>query len=172
LRGSTRFQERAGFTLAELLVVLAIISILALCIFRATQGAMARADVVRCMGNLRTLHIALSTAVTDLNQWPQCPYELGTPGYDQWWLNELTPYKITPAIWSCPTVLREQRTELKKDELKIHYIPTRFDANPFTPRKWPRMPWLIEIADAHGEGNLIVFPDGVIIGSNRYLSTK
>jgi prepilin-type N-terminal cleavage/methylation domain-containing protein len=166
--------ELRAFTLTELMVVIAIIAILALCVMRAVGSATDRANVVRCVSNLRNLHIALNHDVIEEGHWPQCPIEVGGEGFDDWWIKELGKFQISEATWQCPTLLRNDRAE-KRDptirQLKIHYIPTSFDDNPATPRKWARQPWLIEIADAHGEGNLIVFPDGAIIGSNRYLST-
>jgi prepilin-type N-terminal cleavage/methylation domain-containing protein len=163
-----------AFTLTELMVVIAIIAILALCVMRAVGSATDRANVVRCVANLRNLHIALNNDVIDQGQWPQCPYEAGADGYDDWWIKELGKYNISQASWQCPTLMRSDREGKPDDKIrrmKIHYVPTAFDDNPATPRKWARQPWLIEVADAHGEGNLMVFPDGAIIGSNRYLST-
>ena len=152
---------------------MAILAILALCVMRATGSATSRADVVRCMGNLRGLHIALEADLTDAGHWPQCPYDLGADGYDDWWIKELSKYKVVEANWTCPTIQREMHAS-KQDYAnglaKIHYIPTPFDDNPFTPRRWSTQPWLIEIADVHGEGNLMVFPDGAIIGATRYLN--
>lgn len=156
-------------------MVIAIIAILALCVMRAVGSATDRANVVRCVANLRNLHIAMNHDVIDQGHWPQCPFELAAEGYDGWWIKELGKYGISEASWQCPTLLKQDRTEKSKDstlrQMKIHYVPTQFDDNPATPRKWARQPWLIEIADAHGEGALIVFPDGAIIGSTRYLST-
>lgn len=160
-----------AFTLPEILVVLAILGILGLCIFRATESAASRADVLRCMGNLRNIHVALEIDVQERGFWPQCPYELGEDGFDKWWIDELKKYHIQPASWNCPTIMREQRVnDQKEDEQKIHYVPTPFDDNPFSPRRWPTQPWLVEIADSHGEGNLMAFPDGAIMGMNRYLA--
>ena len=156
------------------MVVIAIIAILVLCVMRAVGSATDRANVVRCVSNLRNLHIALNQDVIEQEHWPQCPYEVGADGYDDWWIKELGKYNVTEASWKCPTLLRNERADKKNAtvrQTKIHYIPTSFDDNAATPRKWAGQPWLIEIADAHGEGNLMVFPDGAIIGSNRYLST-
>jgi hypothetical protein len=125
------------------------------------------------MGNLRGLHIALAADLSDAGHWPQCPYEPGAEGYDAWWVRELFKYKIVEANWSCPTLLRESHAEkqdVNNGQVKLHYIPTDFDDNAFTPRRWAAQPWLVEIADCHGEGNLMVFPDGAIIGATRYLS--
>ena len=164
-----------GFTLPELLAVIAIIAILALCVMRAATGATSRADVARCMGNLRGLHIALATDLTEKGHWPQCPFELGKGGYDDWWVHELSAYKISEANWTCPTIQREMhasKQDFTNGLSKIHYVPVDFDDNPFTPRRWTTQPWIIEIADAHGEGNLMVFPDGAIIGATRYLNQQ
>ncbi len=151
---------------------MAILAILILCIFRATQNAAARADVVRCMGNLRNIHVALELDLQDTGHWPQCPFEMGEDGFDQWWVHELERYHIPLSAWTCPTIMREQHLiDQKPEDIKIHYVPTPFDDSPFTPRRWATQPWLIEIADAHGEGNLMCFPDGAIMGLTRYLGS-
>lgn len=170
-----RRTRQGAFTFLELVAVVAIIAILCLCVARAVGSATDRANVVRCVANLRNLHIALNHDVIEQGQWPQCPIEPGEDGYDDWWIKELHKYGPSEPSWVCPTLAKqdsiEKKTDLAVRRMKIHYVPTQFDDNPATPRKWARQPWLVEIADAHGEGNLMVFPDGAIIGMNRYLST-
>jgi prepilin-type N-terminal cleavage/methylation domain-containing protein len=165
---------RSAFTLAELLVVIAILAIVGLCVMRATKGAIDRADVVRCMGNMRGIHLALANVVVEEGQWPQCPNELGDPGYDDWWMKKMAKYQIAEPNWLCPTMVRNNKegqssSSSGSNRTKLHYIPTQFDSRPSTPYKWKTQPWLIEVADMHGEGNLISFPDGTIIGANRFI---
>ena len=37
-----------------------------------------------------------------------------------------------------------------------------FDNKPRTPYRWGRMPWFVERADFHGQGQLIIFTDGSV----------
>lgn len=50
---------KRGFTLVELLVVLAIVGVLAALLFPAIRGMTGRADAVRCLANLKALGTAL-----------------------------------------------------------------------------------------------------------------
>lgn len=60
----------------------------------------------------------------------------------------------------------------KITESSIHYTPTMFDDKPGTARRWPTQPWLIERADAHGNGALICFTDGSIKPFNKVLADQ
>ena len=51
--------ERRGFTLIELLVVIAIIAILAALLMPALEGAREHAEAAACMGNMKTLSMAV-----------------------------------------------------------------------------------------------------------------
>ncbi len=165
--------RRGGFTLIEIIVVLAVIGILAVMIFESYQSFIARSGRVRCAANLRSLHVALAAYTLDQNHWPQNPYEIGDPGFDTWWMREMSRYQLGKSNWECPTFKRMQQegvTEKEKDEKKmIHYIPTPFDDGPRTPYKWPGQPWAVEVGDFHGDGNLILSPDGSIKGFNQFI---
>jgi type II secretory pathway pseudopilin PulG len=154
-------------------VVLVIICILAVMIFESYQSFVARAGRVQCASNLRSLHVALAAYTLDQNHWPQNPYEIGDPQFDTWWMREMSRYSLGRSNWECPTFKRMQQegvAEKDKDDKKmIHYIPTPFDDGPRTPYKWSAQPWAVEVGDFHGDGNLILFPDGSIKGFNQYI---
>ena len=124
------------------------------------------------MTNLRNLFAALDADTRDQGHWPQCPYEIGNPEFDRWWLKELSHYNLSRANWECPTFQRmQERGEAeKKDEKTIDYVPTPFDDQPRTPYKWASQPWAVEVGDFHGDGNLVLFPDGSIKGFNQFLA--
>ncbi|MFA6959207.1 MAG: type II secretion system protein [Opitutaceae bacterium] len=59
-----------GFTLVELLTVIAIIAVLGSLAIVGIQSAMKNARDSRCSGNLRALHIGMSLYSTDWKHWP------------------------------------------------------------------------------------------------------
>ena len=89
---------------------------------------------------------------------------------DAYWIDIMAPYGATPKVWLCPTLAVAGLKGPNKETLKMHYIPSQFDAKPDSPRRWPKQPWLIEMANAHGDGALISFPDGSIKSMNQVLS--
>ncbi len=77
------------------------------------------------------------------------------------WVAALKPYGLTEINWVCPTIQRElQNPDLTNHETaRIDYRAMPFDTNPQTPFRWS-MPWFVESGDMHGNGNLMIFPDG------------
>jgi len=122
---------------------------------------------VRCTSNIRNIHALLSTYVTDVGHWPQIPLDLDTTeeSYESWWLATMEPFGAPEKIWKCPVLSKARVTDADGYELRMHYIPADFDANPISPRRWSNMPWLIERGNNHGRGALIAFPDGSIRNS-------
>ena len=82
----------------------------------------------------------------------------------QWWIDQLSPYIGDKKVWQCPTFqrYRSEAPATFADHGVIDYIPTNFDDRPMTPFKWGNMPWVVEVGDFHGSGNLAVFADGSV----------
>jgi len=153
-----------GLTLVELLAGMAIMVILATLVTTVVSRLPGAADRSKCSANLRNLHIALDTYLQEQTKWPQQPdFDITQQTeYENWWMKTMAPYGMTPGTWQCPAVLRLGKLQAHRQSPLIHYTPTMFDANPSTPRKWNTQPWAVEIANVHGRGALLLFPDGSI----------
>jgi prepilin-type N-terminal cleavage/methylation domain-containing protein/prepilin-type processing-associated H-X9-DG protein len=97
---------RKGFTLVELLVVVAIIAVLAGIIFPVFARARARAESTTCQSNLRQLGAAFQQYLNEFddqypNSWrtQRSPYgELN----HSWWDVLIYPYVRSDAVFACP----------------------------------------------------------------------
>lgn len=163
--------SRKAFTLLEILIGIAILGVLAALLLQNLDGFLHRTSKVRCMANLRNLHVGFSSYLADHPYWPQMPEEIyeSEGDYDEWWIQTLQPYGINERVWQCPILRKADADRKAGDPRKIHYIPTHFDANPISPRRWANQPWLIERSNAHGSGPLIIFPDGSIREADSFL---
>jgi prepilin-type N-terminal cleavage/methylation domain-containing protein len=63
--------RRAGFTLIELIAVMAIIMILAVALLPAVTAAMEKAQVTACMSNLRAINSGMLKYHSDKGRWPR-----------------------------------------------------------------------------------------------------
>ena len=151
----------AGFTILEILAVIAVISILAAVAFGLSGAIRKKAERVQCGENLKSLHMALTSYLTDHKRWPQVDRDIeDEEQYWQAWVQILEPYDIPEKVWMCPTHER-----VTKDEFVRYssYHPMPFDGvSIHTPHKWKNMPWVVEIGDNHGDGSLMIMPDGSI----------
>jgi hypothetical protein len=100
----------------------------------------------------------------DRHQWPQPPAGIAPAQLDQWWIDALSQYGASSKTWICPTFQRliDANPKNASENPQIHYMPTQFDDKQSTPFKWPTMPWLVEVGNFHGDGNLVIFSDGSV----------
>jgi prepilin-type N-terminal cleavage/methylation domain-containing protein/prepilin-type processing-associated H-X9-DG protein len=93
-----------GFTLLELLVVLAIAAVLAALVIPAVRSGISRAESVKCLGNLREIGVGLHGWLAD-NNMTMPPLAAGRksrsealPVID----TTLAPYIANPRVFACP----------------------------------------------------------------------
>ncbi len=153
--------------------MVAILAILAALVAPNYNKWLAQAAQAKCMGNMRSIHIALEGYLNDHKDvWPQGPSPLEADAWAKFWVHTLETQGIKARTWECPAIYRmlgnPPREKVSAD--LVHYIPTMFDATPGTARRWPTQPWLVERADAHGNGALLCFTDGSIKPFNKVLA--
>jgi prepilin-type N-terminal cleavage/methylation domain-containing protein len=164
-----------GFTLLELVIVIAIVGILAVLAFPIISNFRQRAQRVQCTANLKNLGVAANLYLQQNNDvWPQInPPAGGTASedYANAWIAALEPFSITRKTWICPTVQSglDDPDYSTPENARIDYFATTFDDKPGTAHEWPRQPWFIETGSVHGTGNLILFTDGSISDLNSVL---
>ena len=175
---------RRGFTLLELMLVLALIAVLILLAFQGYGIYVQKGEEGACKGKLVQWGVALNSYIVDRGTWPneEVLYDKDGKPPDEdvlwdWWYKEMkgdgkdrSGYGITLNDWFCPTDLRKKKEEEKADkesgepeskyELKNpSYIPAKFGFGPYKPFEFPNQPWVIERA-GHDEGMNKLMPDG------------
>jgi type II secretory pathway pseudopilin PulG len=162
-----------AFTLLELVAVIGILVILAALLVPNFGRIMAAAQEAVCASKMRSIKLALDGYLQDHRlEWPQGPTPTD-PGWASFWLTTLAPYGISERTWQCPTIkLMVQGQELPAGQPQLHYVPTLFDATPNIAHRWSTQPWLIEVANAHGKGALICFPDGSVKPFDKVLAEQ
>lgn len=156
--------RRRAFTLLELVTVIIVIAILVVLIIPVVGQVQRRLAKTRCMAAMRGLHVGVGAYVQDRHNWPQIPI---TYGADQKvmataWIEALKPYGINAENWICPTIQKNLGGPdfHKENNVRVDYIPFPYGRNPQDPFRYATQPWFIENADVHGNGNLMIFPDG------------
>ena len=164
-------------TLLELLTVLVVIAILVAMLLPAVANMASRMDRAKCTMNLKALYIGTEFYLQDRKQWPQIDPKLsGNKDSDEHarqWMTALEPYKVSKESWHCPTVQKTMLGDQHADKTpkeRIDYFPTPFDDKEITPHRWAEQPWFIERGAMHGEGNLMIFPDGSVKTLDEYIT--
>jgi prepilin-type N-terminal cleavage/methylation domain-containing protein len=160
---SKRYKSCA-FTLLELIVAVALISVLAALITTGYQHSSNKIEAASCMSNLRGIGVALASYHSDFQEWPQVPegVNVGSMDEEDFWIQSLLPYGLSEKNWRCRTQDRLLKFSSNTGQVaKIHYIPSLFDAHPIRPQSIHQVhPWVMEIADVHGNGNHVLMSDG------------
>ncbi len=164
-------RKPSGLTVLELLAVITIVIILALLLSGVLSRLPGAADRARCTQNLKNLYVGLSAYIDTNGHWPKQPdfSPDEQEKYEDFWIETLKPYGISEDVWKCPGITRLGKIKADGTSPRIHYSPTMFDQKPTTPRKWPTMPWVVEIGNAHGRGSLIILPDGSVHDYDTYV---
>jgi prepilin-type N-terminal cleavage/methylation domain-containing protein len=165
-----------GFTLLELVIVIAIVAILAILAVPLFSNLRARAQRVQCMANLKNLAVGANLYLQQNGVWPQIP---PTPGgeapeiFANAWITALEPFSIPRKTWICPTMQAalENPDYSTPENARVDYFATPFDDKPTSPHEWPRQPWFVETGSVHGNGNLIIFTDGSISDVNTVVQS-
>jgi prepilin-type N-terminal cleavage/methylation domain-containing protein len=166
-------RQRAGFTLLEVAASVVIVAILAMLLFNVASRLPGAADRVQCTQNLKSIYIGLNNYMEEKGSWPQQPRfsQKQHKLREDYWIETLKPYGVTEKMWQCPGIKRLGNIRADHTAPRVTYSPTMFDEKPGTPRKWPNMPWVVEIGNAHGHGPLLILQDGSVHDYDVYLET-
>lgn len=129
-----RFSPRNGFTLIELITVIAIISLLASLSIPGFKKALDQANTMRCANNLRQIGIAVLNATHENdNKYPKMNNPLP---FQQYYTEEdppiknmvdvLTPYGVDTTTFRCPSDMKGLR-EFDKYGTSYMWMPLADD---------------------------------------------
>jgi len=156
--------NQSAFTLLELMTAIVVIGILGVMATSSFAFLRAKAERAKCVRNLQGLYAAGASYVTDNGGWPQIStLDIEAATFSKAWIEAFRPYGIGHVNWICATV-QNGIGDPPHDptDPRIDYLGTGFDDKPSSPWRWPTHPWFIERANAHGNGNLIIFANGQI----------
>jgi len=96
-----------GFTLLELLIVIAILAILAALLAPTLRNAREQASLMKCMNNLRQISLGLEMYANENDEkYPYAAVESywGIPDGGGWigWMEQIFPYTKNQKIYRCP----------------------------------------------------------------------
>jgi prepilin-type N-terminal cleavage/methylation domain-containing protein/prepilin-type processing-associated H-X9-DG protein len=134
--GQNPYRQAYGFTLTEVLVVIAIIAVLALITMSVSRRVMDNARSANCISNLRNLGAAALTYSTENNGIlpPICQLDYGkawTTGVaNRWWPSFLAnstspPSELVYTNWRCPEVRDDEFQKLSTDLVYSSYVPLK-----------------------------------------------
>jgi prepilin-type N-terminal cleavage/methylation domain-containing protein len=172
---STRRSSRGAFTLIELATVLVIICVLATMLLAISGNMQDRAKRVHCMSNLKNLFAGAAAHLQEHGMWPQiATTDIHGAEFANAWIDALAPYGITRETWICPTYQRHigNPDYHSRESARTDYLATPFDARQMTPYRLTGQPWFVERAGMHGDGNLMIFPDGSVISLGEFRRSK
>lgn len=119
--------RRAGFSLVELLIVAALISVILAFSFPVYRSFKGSSQAVRCVGNMRTIHTAVLAFAADYNR--KLPPPLGPQievdprfNHNQYWYQQayLARYIVGPSDRR-----RDSLGKLKVEEAEVFNCPAR-----------------------------------------------
>lgn len=153
-----------GFTLLELMTVVAVVAILCVMSIGAYQALTGKAQRASCQSNLRSLYAAAAAHVEDQGAWPQISTgDPERPAYAREWIDAFKSYGIGRVNWVCPSVQKILGNPDLEENVRVDYFGTRFGDAPRAAYEWPMHPWFMERGDVHGDGNLVIFANGRLL---------
>jgi len=178
MRPSTRDRRAAGlrgaegFTLVELLAVVAIVALLAGILLPALSGARRQAITVQCLSNIRQLALAQAAYANDRNgQLVDYGLNHGAPSLDEnlSWVKALQEYYESPLVLRSPAdesphwpIVEPDGTETGTpvpDSGGLRYRRTSYGLNEHVT---PRPPLDPETGRAHRFDNMFKVPQGAV----------
>ena len=130
-----RKTKHLGFTLIEILIVLAIVAILAAIIFVVFARVREKGRSAVCQSNLKQIALAMQQYIQDNNgRYPHNVYETikGSPQTQYFhWNHALSPYAIDKTIFRCPTskAIEDSRVPHKRNDRLLMPRDTSYDYN-------------------------------------------
>jgi prepilin-type N-terminal cleavage/methylation domain-containing protein len=124
MSGAPRKRRRAGFTLIELMVVVAIIALLAGLLLPAVQTVRELANRAACANNLKQIGLACRAYEVDRHTLPPSyVVEMGPS-----WMFMIMPYVEEAELfrrWDMGKTYYNQADIVRKTQLAIYYCPSR-----------------------------------------------